>query len=93
MVCSRKLTKQRDETHLIQSSGEVAKALFTVLETLINTKDDAATDLRSNEWKAVPGIWRSSADKGLQLLKMNQTRNVLKEYFLIVSAFDYMAMD
>ncbi|WZZ49976.1 hypothetical protein YC2023_050083 [Brassica napus] len=25
--------------------------------------DDAATDLRSNEWEVVPDIWRSSADK------------------------------
>ncbi|WZY94424.1 hypothetical protein YC2023_066753 [Brassica napus] len=40
--------------------------------------DDAATDLRSNEWKAVPDIWRSSADKyGDRVVVLDPFRMVL----------------
>ncbi|XP_048627352.1 uncharacterized protein LOC125596114 [Brassica napus] len=45
--------------------------------------DDAATDLRSNEWKAVPDIWRSSADKyGDKVVVLDPFRMVSFHLFL-----------
>ncbi|KAG5397835.1 hypothetical protein IGI04_019649 [Brassica rapa subsp. trilocularis] len=67
-------TQQR---HLVVREKELRRC-SPFLERSSIPGDDAATDLRSNEWKAVPDIWRSSADKyGDRVVVLDPFRMVL----------------